>query len=219
MDTELRVIVVSQGSALTQSLILLLTRRFAVRVLGPVADEVRALEVLAGGSVGLIVVDLAREDGRAAEIVSAMVDGCATPVLAVAADGSVEDPARALAAGAIGVIRGTGGNAHELAASLRRAATGALVLPDVDLPSVVEQLRERSGMPLASAGLTAREEEVLRAMSTGTSAEEIARALGISTQTVRSHVKNVMAKLGVHSKVEAVTFALRTGLTGDRRSA
>jgi DNA-binding CsgD family transcriptional regulator len=56
-------------------------------------------------------------------------------------------------------------------------------------------------------------------MADGASCEDVAGALGISPLTVRSHVKNVMSKLGVHSTVEAVTFALRTGLTGDRRSA
>jgi two-component system nitrate/nitrite response regulator NarL len=219
MDTELRAMVVSEGAALTQSLIVAVSRRFAVRVLGPVADEVQAIEALRASPIELVVVELTRSDDRARDIISAIVDGSSIPVLAVAADLSVRDPARALAAGAIGVIRGTGGSPRELASSLRRAAAGSLVLPDADLPKVFERVPVRSGIGGSGHGLTPREVQVLGAMADGASCEDVAGALGISPLTVRSHVKNVMSKLGVHSTVEAVTFALRTGLTGDRRSA
>jgi DNA-binding CsgD family transcriptional regulator len=59
--------------------------------------------------------------------------------------------------------------------------------------------------------LTVRELEVLRLLSDGRSTFEIAALLGISPMTVQSHVKNVLAKLGVHSKVEAVRLAWRFG--------
>ena len=219
METELRAVVVSEGVALTQSLIVALSRRFAVRVLGPVADEVQAIEALATSPVELVVVELARSDDRAGDIISAIVDGSSTPVLAVASDHNVKDPARALAAGAVGVIRGTSGSPRELASSLRRAAAGALVLPDADLPKVFERTPDRIGVGGPGHGLTPREVQVLREMASGTSCDDVAVALGISPTTVRSHVKNVMSKLGVHSTVEAVTYALRTGLTQDRRSA
>jgi PAS domain S-box-containing protein len=60
--------------------------------------------------------------------------------------------------------------------------------------------------------LTEREREILRALSTGASTETIARRLGISPITVRNHIQNVLGKLGVHSRLEAVTFSLRNGL-------
>jgi len=56
--------------------------------------------------------------------------------------------------------------------------------------------------------LTPREHEVLRALSLGTSTKKMGELLGISSATVRSHVKNILPKLGVHSRVEAVSLLL-----------
>jgi DNA-binding CsgD family transcriptional regulator len=96
------------------------------------------------------------------------------------------------------------------------------VLPDDHLASLVQQV------PLTEAGdpgtahmgsLTARELEVLRLLANGSTTGEIARLLQISPMTVQSHVKNVLAKLGVHSKVEAVRLAWRAGTIATPASA
>jgi DNA-binding NarL/FixJ family response regulator len=60
--------------------------------------------------------------------------------------------------------------------------------------------------------LTRRELEVLQVLAAGLSTEDGARALHVSPLTIRSHVKSILGKLGVHSKLEAVTYALRLGL-------
>ncbi len=60
--------------------------------------------------------------------------------------------------------------------------------------------------------LTEREREILRLLSLGSSTKGIARKLGISQVTVRNHIQSVLGKLGVHSRLEAVTFSLRNGL-------
>lgn len=66
------------------------------------------------------------------------------------------------------------------------------------------------------ARLTAREAEVLRHLVAGLSADLIAARLGVSANTVRSHLQAVLSKLGVHSRLQAVAFAHRAGLDGDR---
>jgi len=55
---------------------------------------------------------------------------------------------------------------------------------------------------------------VLRLIAEGVGTSEVARALGIAPATVQSHVKNLLAKLGVHSKVEAARVAWRVGIAG-----
>jgi two-component system nitrate/nitrite response regulator NarL len=60
--------------------------------------------------------------------------------------------------------------------------------------------------------LTPRELEVLELIAVGASGREIARRLGISENTVRTHSQNILAKLDVHSRLEAATLAIRTGL-------
>ena len=60
--------------------------------------------------------------------------------------------------------------------------------------------------------LTAREREVLALLAEGASGQGVARRLGISTNTVRTHVQSILAKLQVHSRLEAVAFAVRHGV-------
>ena len=60
--------------------------------------------------------------------------------------------------------------------------------------------------------ITAREREILTQLSQGKNVDDIASALVIAPLTVRTHIRNLMEKLGVHSRLEAVTYALRHGL-------
>jgi DNA-binding NarL/FixJ family response regulator len=111
--------------------------------------------------------------------------------------------------------------AHLLAA-FRRALAGELVLPVAELPTLVDRLwqaRARRTEHAMLSTLTGREREILCALADGGTTAEIAAALGISRATVQSHVKNVLCKLGVHSKVEAVGTAWRAGLVVGSRSA
>ena len=59
--------------------------------------------------------------------------------------------------------------------------------------------------------LTPRETEILQLMARGLSTEEISGQLGVSPYTLRTHVQNILTKLGVHSKLEALAFAIRHG--------
>ncbi|MDP9483523.1 MAG: LuxR C-terminal-related transcriptional regulator, partial [Chloroflexota bacterium] len=98
---------------------------------------------------------------------------------------------------------------------VRRAAAGELVMPERDLAPVLEQLRGeriRSQADSLLRRLTPREMEILRALAAGETGLQTAERLGISALTVQSHVKSILAKLGVHSKIEAVTLAWRYGL-------
>jgi DNA-binding NarL/FixJ family response regulator len=61
------------------------------------------------------------------------------------------------------------------------------------------------------ASLTARERQVLSLVAEGRSQKQIASTLGISVKTVGTHVQNVLSKLGLHSRVEAVAMSLRAG--------
>ena len=70
------------------------------------------------------------------------------------------------------------------------------------------------GTPAQVAGLSVRELEVLQLLGLGRSNPEIAEALYVSRATARTHVGNVLAKLGVHSRAEAVAVAHRRGLLG-----
>jgi DNA-binding NarL/FixJ family response regulator len=70
----------------------------------------------------------------------------------------------------------------------------------------------QAGQAIGSAGLTAREREVLRLIADGRSNREIGAALFIAAKTASVHVSNILAKLGVASRTEAAAMALREGI-------
>jgi len=73
-------------------------------------------------------------------------------------------------------------------------------------------IRHDDHAALLAAQLTDREREVLARLAEGCASEDIAGHLGISRNTVRTHVQSILAKLGVHSRLEAVAFAVRHGV-------
>ena len=80
-------------------------------------------------------------------------------------------------------------------------------------PGGARSARHRNGPGLPpSASLTARELEILRRLAHGQSTPSISRALCISAVTVRNHIQHLIAKLGLHSQIEAVAYAYRNNL-------
>jgi two-component system, NarL family, response regulator LiaR len=123
--------------------------------------------------------------------------------------------ARAIEAGASGFVRKSHA-ADELLEVIRRAAAGEIVVPTEDLPETLQRLHEarasRNDAQQAAERLTEREVEILQAIADGRSTDEIASSLFLSPHTVNAHIRSILAKLGVHSKLDAVLFGLRHGL-------
>ena len=110
---------------------------------------------------------------------------------------------RALSAGACGyLIKDMLG--VEVVGAVRAAAGGRRVIP----PAVAARLAEFT----PRTDLTAREVEVLRLAAKGLRNKEIARVIGRTEETVKVHVKHVMAKLGATDRTEAVTLAIQRGV-------
>ena len=160
--------------------------------------------------INLVLVDLDRPDGNGIDIVRQVRDVAdRIRVIGVTVQQGPDLAAGALAVGACGVVSPEP-NAESLVSIFRRALAGELILPAMHLSNLVDRLRDgREASAVCRLDfLTGRELEILRALADGASTAEIARSLGIRPMTVQSHVKNILAKLGVHSKVEAVTLAL-----------
>jgi NarL family two-component system response regulator LiaR len=113
---------------------------------------------------------------------------------------------QALEAGAIGYLL-KDVSADELVQAIRAAHAGRVTLS----PEAAQALVDTTQRPLAQdPNLTERELEVLKLMVEGLNNTQIAGKLMVSPSTVKSHVSNILSKLGVASRTEAVTLALRT---------
>jgi DNA-binding NarL/FixJ family response regulator len=104
---------------------------------------------------------------------------------------------------------------RELVRSIERVHAGEMLFPPSALVNILTRA-QREQQRLEAATVTEppapRELEVLQAFATGASTREVAERLGITVHTVRTHLKNAMTKLHAHSRLEAVTSALRQGL-------
>jgi len=114
-----------------------------------------------------------------------------------------EDVYRAIRAGALGYLQKAAPR-EELLQAVRSVAQGKRFLP----ADMAQRLAERLGRPEPSA----RELEVLRLIAQGRGNKEIAAALKVSDETVKSHVSNIMQKLHAQDRAHAVTEAIRMGL-------
>jgi two-component system NarL family response regulator len=114
-----------------------------------------------------------------------------------------EDIYRALEAGAVTyLLKDT--LAEKLISIIREVAAGGRPI----LPEIAQRLTSR----MFQAALTVREIEVLHLVAKGMRNKEIATVLKISDETVQGHVKNILAKLSVHDRTEAVAVAIRRGI-------
>jgi two-component system, NarL family, response regulator len=114
-----------------------------------------------------------------------------------------EDIYRALQAGAVTyLLKNTG--SEKMIEVIRNVAAGGRPVPS----EVAQKLADRMFQPV----LTARELDVLRLVARGMRNKEIAAALGITEETIQSHVKSILAKFSVHDRTEAVVVGFRRGI-------
>jgi two-component system nitrate/nitrite response regulator NarL len=175
-------------------------------------------KALKDGCPRVLLLDVSLPDGDGLDMVAEIYDAC--PKTAVLVLTSMSDEAtlmRALEAGVTGFVPKQR-PLDELLASIRQAAAGEMVVPKNLLKALLRRTvssgRRAVIKPETAPLLTARERQVLALIVEGMSGPEIAAALTIALPTVRTHVANLMAKLGVHSRLHAATFAIKHGLVG-----
>ncbi|MFI6027076.1 response regulator [Amycolatopsis magusensis] len=172
---------------------------------GSLADAVRAVELT---YPDLVLLDRRLPDGDGLEVIARLRELAPEPkVLLVTAEVSARVATRVVEAGGSGVVAKTAG-LHQLADAIRRAAAGEMVFDAGLLGEVIDRLSGRG----TAAELTAREREILRLFADGATVDEITQRLHLARNTVRNHAQRALAKLGAHSRLEAVAIARRRGL-------
>ena len=135
--------------------------------------------------------------------------GLPCPVLVLSVHTEGDDVHECLSLGASGYIA-KDADRSEICDAIRAVAQGRTVLSTEALGSMARELQQRRGAE--QSPLTAREGEILGLLATGASAPEIASQLHLSPATIKTHLHNVYAKLGVSDRAAAVAEGMRRGL-------
>jgi len=166
----------------------------------------------------VLLLDLGLPDGNGLEILPCVMEiSPSTRVIVLTGIMDEEVLLRAVDAGVTGFLM-KGCSLTELLSSIRKAAEGEMVVPPRLLINLLKRNnREKSIKHQNDAiweNLTPREYQILTHLASGETNDEIATYLNIAPLTVRTHVRNLMSKLGVHSRLEAVAFGLKHGIIG-----
>jgi two-component system, NarL family, response regulator LiaR len=204
----IRILIADDHAMVRQGLRMFLGLDPDLELVGEAANGKEAIELARNLQPDIVLMDLAMPEMDG--IVATEIIRRKFPDVEVIALTSVlEDKAviGAVRAGAIGyLLKDT--NAEDLCRSIKAAAAGRVQLS----PQAAERLTREIRTPENPQKLTDREVEVLRMLAEGKANKEIAASLFISETTVKTHVSNILLKLGVPSRTQAALYAVRIGL-------
>ncbi|SMC58748.1 response regulator [Kibdelosporangium aridum] len=210
-----RVIVVDDQTVVREGLVLLLQLLPDIQVVGAAAGGEEALRLVATERPDVVLMDLRmpKMDGvEATKRVRAEHPDTQVVVLTTYSDD--ESVFAALRAGARGYLT-KDARAGEIAEAIAAVQRGEAQFDPAIQRRLAETVTSRAvsteGLP---DGLTPREADVLRLIAEGRSNTEIAGQLVITEATVKTHINNLFAKIGVRDRAQAVTYAFRRGLVG-----
>jgi DNA-binding NarL/FixJ family response regulator len=210
MDAPVTVLLVDDHLILLQGLARLLAADPHTTVVALASNGAGALAAVRTHSPDVVIMDQGLTDARGTDVAAEIKEmRPATHVVMLTASEDDQDLLAAIEAGCSGYV--TKHRAlDELVSVVHAAYAGEMVMPAEILARLLPQLtqRPRADEPKVSP----RELEVLRLMADGLSNQAIGERLYLSTNTVRNHVRNILAKLGAHSKLEAVSIAVREDL-------
>jgi DNA-binding NarL/FixJ family response regulator len=209
-DPVISVLIVDDHDMVARALATALDDGVSFAIAGIAHTRAAAAAVLAAQHIDVVVLDLRLADGDDTtefipEILSAAPEA---KVLVLSAWGDDWSVSRAVEMGCHGYMLKEQG-LDELVDGIRAVARGEATFAPAVLSRVLKLLRPGA---TTSESLTGRETEVLRRLADGLTTEQIAADLYVSVNTVRNHVNNIIRKLNVHSRLEAVSFAIRNGL-------
>jgi DNA-binding NarL/FixJ family response regulator len=208
-----RVLIVDDHEVLSASLAAVLGDQPGLEVVGTAGTIARARTLMGTTAPDVVLLDHRLPDGEGVAAIGelrAIRPSAGIVVLTASAADHVL--VAAIEAGAAGFLSKTRG-LQEVTSAVRAAAAGEAVISPELLARLLPRLHRGGTAPRGE--LTGREREVLSLLADGLSNAAIAATLSVSVHTVRNHIANLSAKLGAHSKLEALSIAVRNGLLPD----
>jgi DNA-binding NarL/FixJ family response regulator len=204
----IRLMLVDDHEMVAQSLRIILEQEADIDVVAVATSVAEAVDAATVHRPEVVLMDYYLPDGDGVSLATRIktIDPAIKIILLTGSD----DPQalrRAVEAGCVGYLDKLG-SLEELASAVRAAATGHVVISADHLTQLLP------GRDNALTELTKREREILYLITDGLTNQAIAERLVLSIHTVRTHVQTILAKLGAHSKLEAVAVAKRRRLLG-----
>ncbi len=207
---SIRVLIVDDHAVVREGLRAFLTLQDGIEIVGEAADGRAALKAVAELDPDVVLMDLVMPvlDGVGA-MRSLRASHPRTRVIVLTSFTEDDRLLPAIEAGAAGYLLKNAEPA-EVVRAIRAAARGEALLDPAIAARILQQVRETSAGPTKNAlALTRREQEVLDLIVAGFSNKRIALELGIAEKTVKAHVGNLLAKLGVADRTQAAVLAVR----------
>ncbi len=219
MTEKTRVILVDDHTLFREGLAELLEHYGTVHVCGIAGDPDIAKRLIREHQPDVALIDLHLPPTDGVTLLTELrEEGINTPVLILTVSDEEEDMASALRAGARGYLL-KNMEPSEVVDAIQRAARGETVVASQMTAKLVTLLDAKKGKASSLINqLTQRERQILQYLAKGESNKAIAKELGISHDTVKLHVRNILSKLNLTSRVEAAVFAVEQKLTPPRHS-
>ncbi|MEV5982137.1 response regulator transcription factor [Streptomyces sp. NPDC052114] len=191
----------------------LLALQPGITVIAEAADGIEAVEGARQVRPDVVLMDVRMPRRNGIEATRQLLTGAADPpkVVVITTFENDDYVTAALSAGASGFVLKRL-PVPKIAEAVRVVAAGEAILFPAALRQMVTARPRESAQALPQAALTGREEEVLRLMATGLSNPDVAKTCRVSLETVKTHVGNVLTKLGAQNRTHAVVIAYETGL-------
>jgi NarL family two-component system response regulator LiaR len=216
-DQKVSLLICDDHKILTDALAMVVERDGDLLLVGrPVHDAESAIALAAEQLPDVVLMDIVFKGGMNGIEATRRIKEVSpsTKVVIMTAHDDERLLVEAVEAGASGFL-GKEEAAEEVLAAAKAAADGEVLIDPTILTRLLHQVAiEREARSSAHAllnDLTDREREILQLLAEGLRNDDIAGKLFISPQTVQTHVRNILGKLRVHSKLEAVSFAVKHG--------
>ena len=204
----IRVVIADDHRIVRDGLCYLLGQEPGIEVVGEAGDGRQTVDVVAATRPDVLLLDLYMPDRDGHAVLAALGGASGRPAIVVLTSATDDEHlVRAMQAGATSYLLKTAAG-DDVIAAVRAAAAGTASLSP-DLLTRLTQAIRRPPPPDPLEPLSPRERDVLELIARGHSNRQIARDLLIGEQTVKTHVRSILAKLGLQDRVQAAVFALR----------